>query len=258
MRNIETPHLVGTALACAVAIVLLAFTPVRADEPGTGAADPIVVPIVPDHCTGEVGERIAFIEERLEGARRWSNWWWKGWTGGYAFGTLLTSAQAATEGDTGDRAVSVVSAVKAAFGTTRLYIYQPTARRGADPLGAAPPGDAAACQRRLDLAEQRLHDSAHETGRAFRWKSHIFNVALNSLGAVVAGEGWGSRGEAWTSAGIGVVVGELQIWTQPRQPVTDLAEYEQHFSGTAASVSSPGLALSVIPMGQGAALRLSF
>jgi hypothetical protein len=124
--------------------------------------------------------------------------------------------------------VDIVSAVKAAFGTTRLYFFdRPAALDGGQPVRRELPD----CDAALGRGEALLEQAAHETRSRSSWKRHASIVGINALGAVIAGEGWGEREDAWISAGIGVVVGEAMAWSHPWNGVRDLADYEARFPG---------------------------
>lgn len=181
-------------------------------------------------CDPDTGARLEFIESELEDAEGYADWWWRLWTGGYAFGVVLTSVQAALV-DGGDRAVAIASAGKALIGTTRLVVWPPHARDGADELLAMPADTPEACRARLRRAEEILERNAKEARRAFRWYPHAFNVGLNVLGAVLAGEIGDERGPAWVSAAVGVAVGEAQIWSSPFHARSDLDAYRSRFHG---------------------------
>jgi hypothetical protein len=85
------------------------------------------------------------------------------------------------------------------------------------------------CDAALARGDELLRRAADETRERFSWKRHAGVVGVNALGAVIAGEGWGEREDAWISAGIGMVVGEIMLWTHPWNGVSDLEEYEGRF-----------------------------
>ena len=101
-------------------------------------------------CDEETGARVAFLTERLEGDRKWARSWTVGFRSFYGLGTVVTAAQAIDEDDSGDRAVDIVSSVKAAFGTARLFWSPPNARLGASAMYEVLLDSADSCQRRLD------------------------------------------------------------------------------------------------------------
>ena len=199
-------------LLLAVLACLLAPRPAAADaacDPGTRA-------------------RLAFIEGRLEARRGYANVWWLGWTAVYGAGVAVEGVRAGLENERGRRADFIVGAVKAAIGTSRLLSFPPTARAGGAPLHAREAGSRAQCLERLAAAEARLRQAARESHRRWAWQPHAINVGLNMAGALVVAEGFDeSRG--WTSAGIGIAVGEAMILSHPWSADDDLADYEARF-----------------------------
>jgi hypothetical protein len=200
-------------------------------------------------CEGPTGERIDFISARLDERRQHARRWWIGFTSFYGIGTVVTATQAALEDDAGHRAVDIVSSVKAAFGTTRLYFFdRPAALDGGEPVRDALP----ACDAALARGEELLRRAADETRSRSSWKRHASVVGINALGAVIAGEGWGEREDAWISAGIGIVVGEIMTWTHPWNGVRDLEEYEERFGG------APATTWQLVPTLNGLMVTASF
>jgi len=72
----------------------------------------------------------------------------------------------------------------------------------------------------------RAARQAHEERRS--WRAHVGNLALNLAGAIVVAEGF-DEGSGWGSGALGIVVGEIRIWTYPWQAERALAEYERRF-----------------------------
>ena len=52
-----------------------------------------------ERCGGETGERLRFLESRLDGHQRYADLWWKGWTGVYVGGIVVQGARAGFEDD---------------------------------------------------------------------------------------------------------------------------------------------------------------
>jgi len=187
-------------------------------------------------CDPATSDRIAFIAQRLDERRRHARRWWMGFTSFYGIGTVVTSYQAARDEDAGERAVDAVSAVKAAFGTTRLFFFdRPAALYGGVPVRKLLPD----CNAALARGEQLLREAAHETRSRASWKRHLSIVGINAAGALIAGEGWGEREDAWKSAGIGVVVGEIMAWSHPWNGVRDLDEYDERFPASGLPSTPP-------------------
>jgi hypothetical protein len=234
-----------TCRMAATALVISGLVPMhaRAVEPSTL-----------DRCSVDDAARIRFLEERLDQRRGYADLWWKGWTAGYGIGTIVEAVEAGIEDDRGRKADYAVSAAKAAFGTTRLLLYPPIARKGADPMRAIEPVDAAACRDRLATGEALLRESAHESESRWSWKRHLANVAINVAGGVIVAEGFDeSRG--WTSMGIGIAVGEAMTFSHPWKGDDDLAEYERRFGG---APPANRVSFTVAPWRQGARIILTF
>lgn len=205
-------------------------------------------------CEADTADRIRFLEERLDARRGYARWWWSGWTSAYGLGTVIQGVRAGIEDDRGRQADYAVSAAKAAFGTTRLLLAPPTARAGADPMRAIDPVDDAACRERLAAGQAALRASAHESRSRWSWKRHAANVAINVAGGVIVAEGFDeSRG--WTSAAVGIAVGELMTFSHPWTGDDDLADYERRFAGVAAG---PRVTVSIAPWLGGARLHVAF
>jgi len=237
-----TTHLPGRIL---VALVLAGAVPsaARAEE----AADL-------SRCEAPTAERLRFIEDRLEERQPYATWWWRGWTGAYAVGTVVQSVRAGTRDTESRRADAAVGAVKALIGTTRLLFDRPTARLGAEPMQAVAPSDEGACRERLAVGEELLRKNAKQSNSRWDWKRHAGNVALNAAGAAIVAYGFDDETRGWRSAGIGIGVGEAMIFSYPWHGDDDLGEYERRFQGGGA----PRTSLRLVPWGSGARLVLNF
>ncbi len=233
-----------TCLA-ATALLIVGLVPIHAV-----ATEPALL----DRCGVDDAARIRFLEERLDQRRSYADLWWKGWTAAYGIGTVVESVQAGLEDDRGRKADYAVSAAKAAFGTTRLLLFPPIARKGADPMRAIEPVDAAACRERLATGEALLRESAHDSESRWSWKRHAANVAINVAGGVIVAEGFDeSRG--WTSMAIGIAVGEAMTFSHPWKADDDLTEYERRFGG---APPANRVSFTIAPWRQGARILLTF
>ena len=67
--------------ACLVALGIVGTGVARADD-------------VLARCSAGTGERLRFIEDRLEERRPYAQYWWMGWTGFYGLGTIIQSVSA--------------------------------------------------------------------------------------------------------------------------------------------------------------------
>jgi hypothetical protein len=225
--------------------------------PPGAVGEEAVPPTSFDACSEDTAARLRFIEQRLEDGRTYAQYWWRGWLGFYGLGTIVTSAQAATEDDTGKRADNIVGAVKALGGTVRQLVFRPTAKYGADAMFAVPATSEETCLQRLATGEDLLRKNAKEARSRYSWRRHFFNFAVNMGGGLIVAEGFDEPAEGWTSAVIGIAVGEAMTWSHPWRGTRDLAEYEREFAPVSMP-KDPTVSLELIPTVGGAGLRVRF
>jgi hypothetical protein len=221
--------------------------------PGTGRADaegPSTFDV--SACETRTRARLQWLVARADSREQYADFWWRSWIGFYAVGVGVQSTRAGLEDDGGKRADLIVGAVKAVGGVTRLYFTRPVARLGADLLRVEPLPDETACLDRVAQGEELLQQSARESDRRWGWKSHLFNVALNMAGAVIVTQAFDEKA-GWTSAGIGIAVGEAMLWSHPWHGRSDLEEYEASFEP-----EPPPISWSLQPYRMGLRLQMTF
>jgi hypothetical protein len=205
----------------------------------------------------EIDERLSYLERQLDDGRTHATLWHRGWVGFYLLGMVVQSVRAGLEDDAGKRADLIVSAVKAPGGAFNLLWSGLRAQEGADPVRALPAASRDDRLRRLAHAEALMLQDAEEAGRRWSWKRHAANVAVNSAGALIVWLGFDERTRAWRSAGIGMAVGEVMIWSQPWEAPGELKEYERRFDVTV-EPQKVGWSWDVVPTGNGAAIEVAF
>jgi hypothetical protein len=208
-----------------------------------------------EQCDGDTAARLRFLEQALEEDRNYARYYFGGWLGFYTIGLGVTSWNAAH--DEGERAIQVLSGIKALFGIGRMLYAPPNAKEGADASRAIAVNNEEQCRRRLEVAEQTLRYNTKQSQQKWGWKPHVFNLALHSAGAVVVAETWGARRAAWESAVIGMVVGETIIFSFPWHANEDLEEYERRFPPTGLP-PGPKVSWGLAPTLGGASFFLRF
>jgi hypothetical protein len=204
----------------------------------------------------EVQARLRFLERSLDGEVATAEAWTWGWV---TFNTAAASYEIynAAHSRGPDRVDAIVAVGKAGIGIAGRLIRPLYARRGAGELVALPSATPAEREAKLRVAERLLARNAREADLCHQWLPHLMSVALNVAGAIVTWAVADAPALAWRQAGIGVVVGEIVIWTQPRQALRDLAEYRRRFAGERASAPPPSRStapsLSLAPLGGGSA-----
>lgn len=205
-----------------VLLAVAAAAPASAEERRAG--DP-----ASERCGGETGERLRFLESRLDGNQRYADLWWKGWTAVYVGGIAVQGTRAGFEDDRGQRADLIVTAAKSGIGLARNLWSPPPARLGASELAGLPTDTAEGCAQRLARAEQVLRRNAQDARDERRsWIPHLANFGLNLAGAVIVAEGFDEQ-DGWLSGALGFAVGEGRIWSYPWQAGGALEEYERRF-----------------------------
>jgi hypothetical protein len=220
------------------------------------AAQPELDPAL-DRCSGGTRERLVFLETHLDGEQRYAYWWWQGWNGVYVGGMAIQSVRAGFEGDDGEQADLVVSAVKAGIGLTRNLLRPPPAKEGTRELRGLSTATERDCEQRLARAEEILRRNAAAARRERRsWIPHAANLGLNLAGALIVTQGF-DEASGWGSAALGFAVGEARIWSYPWRAGGALAEYERRFPASGLP-PSPQTSLQVEPWGSGVQVVLRY
>jgi hypothetical protein len=233
------------ALAVVVGLPLSAFADGAAPRPSERPAPRAISPT-------EREARLAFLEDRIATQHLHAQIWWESFITFYGVGLIVQSASAVEATRPAERADLVVSAVKAAGGVVR-YAVDPM--KGIQSFEAIAGESPAA---RLARGERILRENADATTPFGPWYAHLINVGINGVGAVIVGAGFDDWERGLVSAGIGIAVGEVSLFTQPWEAVGDLEEYEARFGGRKNVARQPRTELRLIPAGAGAALRLDF
>jgi hypothetical protein len=204
----------------------------------------------------ELDERFAFLSERLDAGRRNAQIWQYGFTSGYSLGVVIGAVQAGLE-DGDERVSGIVTSAKGAIGAGRLLWDPHPARLGAEPLRALPRASHAERVHALAEAEALVAEIVERAESRWTWPRHTGNVALNLAGGAFI---WGFDDvrEAAVSTGVGILVGEIMIFTTPWRIDADVADYRQHFDLAGASALRWRLEPFLREGAQGVALRVEW
>ena len=184
---------------------------------------------VVDRCDAATASRLHFLEGRLARHARYAKRWWRAWNAVYGGGIVFSGALAGIEDGRGERANHVVEAVKSGIGLTHNFVAPPVVRDAPERLTAIDTAAPDGCARRLVQAEEILYRAAEQAHRERRaWRPHLANLALNLGGAAIVAEGF-HEGTGWSSGALGLVFGEVHIWSFPWQAVDTLRDYERRF-----------------------------
>lgn len=250
----------AACFALAVSVPTVAF----ADEPEDDYEEPaepaVVMPVgnpVVEQLTpaeeADIDQRLAFLEDRISTQHLHAKLWWGGWLSFYGIGTVVQTTRAIMEDDRSVQADLIVSVVKSTGGMIRYLVDPMKGIQGLDDFAGETK------QARLARAERILEENAENTTPFGPWYAHLVNVLINGAGAVVVGVGFDDWRTGLISAGIGVAVGEVQLFTQPWEADDDLEEYQTRF-GERKQVARrpPDVRWSIAPSTGGAALKAAF
>jgi len=225
------------AAPCAPAIAGCDFLGVKTDA---RAVDDRARQLTPE----QVAERTDFLLQSLESRQKYGTRWHRAWAGVYSIGLVVEGARAGLTHHDGARAEHLVSATKSLIGLLEIYGRPFCERFGADPILAMPDATDDDRLRRLVAAEDLLEDNAKRDHSRYTWIPHASNAALNLAGGGVL-LAIDEPERAAISAGVGIVFGELFIWTAPRGADADLHAYRQRFGDE----EQPRLSFGVMPGG---------
>lgn len=190
-------------------------------------------------CDADTTARLDFLETRLEDGRRHASWWWRGWLGVFATGAVVQGVRSAYEDDKGQKADYYFSVGKSLLGVFDLLRQPLAGRNGADEIRAIAADDAEGCKRRLELAEETMHQAAKQADSRYSWTRHLSGFLLNFGAGVLVAEVWDEESTGWTSFAISQTFSEAHIWTQPWRAREDWDLYRERYLGEAAAPVEP-------------------
>lgn len=238
--------------ACALVSLLYSGTCSAQSDPPT-AATPL------DLNDAEIAWRIGFISDRLEASRKHATIWHWSWTA-IDTGTMAWGiAEAVHDDDSDDRGFAITEASKAFIGLVDLYWIRPMyPRLGASELTHVPQATHAQKLAKLRKAEDILQRNAARVDDRYSWQVHVASVLLNFAGAGAIWATGGGTSDALISAFSGIGASELMFWTEPGQPLRDLADYRNLTGGTSMSVSAAPREWRLVAIPGGLAVTRTF
>jgi hypothetical protein len=111
---------------------------------------------------------------------------------------------------------------------------------------------------KLRKSEDILERTAARADDRYSWQVHLGSVLLNFAGAGAIWATGGGNGDALISAFSGIAGAELMFWTEPGQPVRDLADYKHLTGGMSMSVSEAPREWRLVAIPGGLAVTRSF
>jgi len=202
-----------------------------------------------------VKERLAYIESALDAARPRARTWWYGWISAYAAGTVAQwSLSAAHWNDTklendspGARRIRdrefaqdmLVGGGTTALGLAGLLVDPFTPASGSKAFRRMPGSTADERWAKLLKAEEALRKCAAREKRGRGLTTHLLNIGVNAAAGIVTAAAFH---RPWTDGLVTFAVGEtvslLNIFSQPRRAIRDLAGYEAIVRGGSGAVAA--------------------
>ena len=187
----------------------------------------------PDNLTiNELDSRFLYIKNKLNHERNHRYLWQHGWEGYYGISSMVQLGLATSSNNTDDEVRFGVGAFKSAVAFSAMLINPLPAINGADSL-TLPAINESNTQvdtrthkiERLKSAEALLKRRFDRAKNIHTWRRHgtaiLFNLATAGLVSVL-----GNDKDAIASAIGGILVSEINIWTQPNQGIQDWQDYQ--------------------------------
>jgi hypothetical protein len=177
----------------------------------------------PAVAQGELDERLDFLARAFDREIRDVDAWSWTWGSVYTAGTVALGVAAALTHNRETRIDLSVGAISAGFGAVSLYVLP---LKLTLPLRASRTHwDAPDRCATLARAERTLVSVEKDQALATGVLAHLGNVAVNAAIALILGVGYGQWSSAALSGGIGVTIGETNVFTQPHHLREVLARY---------------------------------
>lgn len=195
--------------------------------------------------------RAAFLEQRLGTQRTHADAWWWGWSIFYGIGAVVQGVRATDAPSDADKADRIIGSFESSAALIRLMV-QPHAGIEAAPISPRRSATREELEAYVAEGERVLAVNADATNAFGPWYAHLINFAINGATGLFLGLRYNEWGKAALSTGIGVAIGEAQIFTAPWEADNDLSEYRRRFGarpGMPVAASGPSFTFAPGPGG---------
>lgn len=165
----------------------------------------------------------AAYDDALARGERQATLWRYGWGGIYAASLANNIYQASEADDDDDRFDGKVGAVKSALALGGVIANpqpHPAAHRRLEEL--AEQGG----RRNLAEARELMRATAAEERARHAWQARLDSLVVNTLGGLAIGVGDDRPRDGLVNFATGMLVGEIQLWTQPTQAGAALNRFQ--------------------------------
>jgi hypothetical protein len=217
-------------------------------------------------------ERLSFVANALYSAQPRAQTWWYGWIAGYSAGAIVSGSLAKAHWNdvkieegrkVRDRDFAedmLVGSATFALGVGGLLIDPFLPAYGPKKLRAMPENTPEERLTKLQKAEELLRQCAQREKEGKGWLTHMLNLGVNAAAGLVTAVGFH---RPWYDGLITFAAGEtvslFNIFTQPRQAIRDLNNYEVRYLGrqgvSIAELSERKWVFNIYPGGFSVAMR---
>lgn len=191
---------------------------------------PLLLPAI-SHADIETGQRIAWIQSRLDAASDHATYWQTGWTALYGVSTLAYAAQAESldaPDERHDRVDARVATASSLLGFAGMFLDPLTTADNAKTLAKLPADTPPSQRQKLQNAERMLQQNAAQEKNARSLQAHILTAVVSVLsGAAVASDDHRHHDGAMVALQ-SLLVGEVQIYTAPTAATEAWQTYQQN------------------------------
>ena len=200
------------------------------------------------HAQAQTGGQWSEYDDVFEDGARHANIWQWGWTGIYATSLAVNAYQSSEASDPDDRFDARVGVVKSALAVGGMLTdRQPHPAALAEYQRLKASGDLSGVQA---LGLQLAQAERERRG----WDARVSSLVVNGMvGAVIAADGRESDGAI--NFATGMLVNELQIWTQPNQASSAINRFQPANLSLGPITITGEYALHVAPQQVGATWR---
>lgn len=205
--------------------------------------------------TSELDQRYLYIQNRLDNTYHYSAWWQHGWEGYYGASSLVQAGLAISADNADDEIRFGVGAFKSAIAFSAMVMNPLPITDGDEALDVSNDSVSNTETRahkiqRLKRAEAVFKRRSERATSIHTWARHgsavLFNLATAGIVSV-----YGDDKDALASALGGILISEINIWTQPSQGAQDWNDYQN-------LKSSDRLSWKLLPIPNGILVSLDF
>jgi len=196
-------------------------------------------------------ERIDYIQRSFDLGQNSAKLWSYTWIGVDAVGSLQ-AIPAIFSGH--QRTSNIVGASESLLGLTAMIVYPFYARSSGDDLRKLPESTTEELKFKLDKAESWLKRNYKQEELGRSWLAHAGVLAVSMAGGGII---WHNDGfqSGLTNALACLVLGEVQIWTQPTRNIRDYDNYRRKYKSAYNGISETDYFIVPSPNGIIAGVR---